>query len=91
MFFYKDNEPRGNFNGGSLSNMNATRMYIKHLENYFYLRFIELQSDNRIERVQATKELVICERKLKFWSERDSFDRKQADDAKNEMKKTWAM
>ena len=73
MFFYSDTEKssfKGSFNA---SNYNPNDMICKHLENYFFLKFILLKSEDRIEKHQASKELDICERKMNFWKKQSSF------------------
>tara|TARA_Y100001938_G_C8070078_1_gene422578 strand:- start:294 stop:575 length:282 start_codon:yes stop_codon:yes gene_type:complete len=45
----------------------------KHLENYFFLKFILEKSANTLEKMQASKELVICERKIAYWQRQDNY------------------
>lgn len=70
MFFYTDTGSKSEYDSGLVNRLNPDTMYIKHLENLFYLRFIERKSDKFQERAQATKEIEICNKKLKFWSRR---------------------
>ena len=73
MFFYSDTEKssfKGSFNA---SKYDPNDMICKHLENYFFLKFILLKSEDRIEKHQASKELDICERKMNFWKKQSSF------------------
>jgi len=55
----------------------ANHMICKHLENYFFLKFILLKSDDTVEKHHASKELDICERKMNFWKRQSSFCSKQ--------------
>jgi hypothetical protein len=74
MFFYSDTEKKSSFKGSfNASNYNPNDMICKHLENYFFLKFILLKSEDRIEKHQASKELDICERKMNFWKKQRSF------------------
>lgn len=67
MFFYTDTGPKSEFNPAFVKKLNPNTQYIKHLENLFYLKFIELKSDKFFEKAQATKEIEICNKKLKYW------------------------
>lgn len=74
---------------GSLSNINPTKAYLKHFENYLYLSFIALNSEDRIEKFQARKELVIAERKMDHWKKSPRFDQRIATEQSSLLKKTW--
>ena len=56
---------------------NANSQIVKHLENWFVLRFIQTQTTDMIERQQATKELTICDRKIEFWKRRPEYCNKR--------------
>lgn len=74
-FCYSDvsDGQRGKFD---LSKVNPDKAVAKHLENWYYLKFIYVSpGSNPIERMQASKELEICERKIKFWERRVDQDR----------------
>jgi hypothetical protein len=58
--------------GFSIHNMDPHKHYLRHYNNLLYLTFIQ-QRGTLLERFQATKELKICERKLKFWSHHPEF------------------
>jgi len=66
-FFYSDNQPFRSNKPFRASDYDADVQISKHLENWFYLRFIQTQTDDLVERHQATKELTICDRKIEFW------------------------
>lgn len=72
MFFCYDEDKKftGSFNP---TKCDANKMLEKHLENYFFLKFILTNSDRGREKVQAARELEICDRKIKFWQKQDSY------------------
>lgn len=61
----------------------------RHLKNQFYLQFILHKSDRVNEKMQATKELEICERKLKFWRQQRSYDSAIEARLVAQLRKTW--
>ena len=67
MFFYTDTGSNSSFDPDLVNRLNPNTMYIKHMENLYVLKFIELKSDKFFERAQAKKEIEICNKKLKFW------------------------
>lgn len=78
MHFVYANNPTANdeFNLGRLLKMKQTpnRFYNSHLDNYFFLKFIIANSDNFVERQQAEKELLVAEKKMKYWEREELFD-----------------
>ena len=85
-FFYPNTKEPLSLN---INKLNPTTMYLKHLENYYYLQFIANNSDNFIEKQQANKELLMAEKKMKWWSNRPHFNDEQATKENNKMKKMW--
>jgi len=77
MFFYSDTEKRSFSSAFNAEYYDANHMICKHLENYFFLKFILLKSDDTVEKHHASKELDICERKMNFWKRQSSFCSKQ--------------
>ena len=77
MFFYSDNEVRRSTKPFYAEDYDANHMICKHLENYFFLKFILLKSDDTVEKHHASKELDICERKMNFWKRQSTFCSKQ--------------
>lgn len=90
MFFYTDTGPKSDFNPTLVKRLNPNTQYIKHLENLFYLKFIELKSDKFFEKAQATKEIEICNKKLKYWG-RMITNQQLVDNKLQELKKLWNM
>lgn len=60
----------------------------KHFFNSLYLTFM-LQNGTMSERHQASKELPICERKMKYWERQPHFDRQQSATLAIKMKRDW--
>jgi cell division FtsZ-interacting protein ZapD len=85
---YPDNQPfdYGRF---SVTKLYPTSCWKKHLDNYFYLRFLFEHSDDRSERLVANKEMQIAEKKMKYWERMPDFDKEEADAYLQKLKKTW--
>jgi hypothetical protein len=84
---YSDTEP---YTGPPIriDSMDPHAAYRKHLENWYFLRFIQLRG-TRIERAQATRELAICDRKLAFWSRHHAFVQSEQMRITDEVKGKW--
>lgn len=78
------------FGSGFQVNVDPTRLYLNHYSNYLYLTFLASKSTDRMERLQALKEIVICERKLEFWKRKPKFNMEKALLEIVELKKQWA-
>lgn len=72
MFCYSDNQPRS-ATPVNVWKMNPNKAFMSHYANFLYLDFI-LNNGDYQERQQARKELVICERKMKFWERHPDFN-----------------
>jgi hypothetical protein len=72
-FFYSENQPFTSSRPFRASDYNANAQIEKHLENWFYLRFIQTHTDDITERHQSTQELTICDRKIEFWKRQDNY------------------
>jgi len=77
MFIYSNTQPN-TFDPKSAvpyHEQNANRHYIRHYENFMFLKFILNHKDStRNECTQATKELTICERKMNYWYKHPNYD-----------------
>lgn len=90
MFFFYNENAKSTFTGRFYpEDYNANSMICKHLENYFYLKFILLKSDSISEKHQAAKELTICERKMNFWKRQANFCFDQYQKDISRYKKNW--
>jgi hypothetical protein len=88
MILYTDTGSKSEFDPNLVFRLNPNTQYIKHLENLFYLKFIELKSDKFFELAQAKKEIEICNKKLKFW-ERKITNQELIDEKTKELKAIW--
>lgn len=91
MFFYTDTGPRTPMNLARIHLMDPNVQYKKHLENWFFLKFVIMNSKDWRETSQATKELAICDRKLSYWKRNPQFDHKVMMADTMELKKKWNM
>ena len=85
--FIYSSEP---YTGGAIKidRMNGTQAYLRHYANLLYLKFIA-NSGDRQEKVQAASEILICERKLKFWQNHPNYDDREALLGVEKLKKDW--
>jgi hypothetical protein len=82
-------EQREPFTGSvDFHSLDAVKGYLKHYENQLYLTFIS-QKGTFQEKQQAQKELVICERKLKWWQNHPNFEQAPALRGVEALKKSW--
>jgi hypothetical protein len=88
-FFYSENQPYTSNRPFRASDYNPNTQIKKHLENWFYLRFIQTQTDSIIERQQATKELTICDRKIEFWKRQPDYCFEEFAETVNYMQKLY--
>lgn len=72
----------------SVSRMNATKAFLRHFENKLILSFFA-EKGSQIEKWQAEKELLICERKLRFWEKHPNFEGAVAMKEMGNLKKAW--
>ena len=85
-----DESVRTGFRGfKNFHDMNPHKPYNTHLENWFYLKFIQTTSDRFQEKQQALKELDIAERKMTFWRRHPNFDVEVERKLIAACKKTW--
>jgi len=87
---YNEYEYKKPFNFYILDEINPNKQYKKHLENYFYLKFINMNSKDGVEIYQSNKELKVCQRKLDYWRKREDFDEKICLLDHQELTKKWS-
>jgi hypothetical protein len=63
--------------------------YETHYNNMMHLSFIHKNSKNPREKIQASKELDIANKKMKFWSSHPKFDNKKGLEIATRVKKRW--
>lgn len=84
---YNDNEVKGN-GYFDINKFDPNRMWLVHYRNSLYLSFM-LANGNMVERHQASKELVICEHKMKFWARDHRFSHDQSLIDAEKAKREW--
>lgn len=89
MYFYSDTtkappNPR-------IWEADGTKAYVSHYDNLLFLRFVaENERSTFAEKRQAEKEMLICERKLKWWERHPNYNQKEALRQIEQRKKLWA-
>jgi hypothetical protein len=76
------------FSNIRISDIDGTKAYLKHFENQLYLSFMA-KHGSRDERWQAERELVICERKMRYWEKHPRFIGEDARRGMEALKKNW--
>jgi len=74
---------------GAVSTADPIRPYVTHYGNLLYLQFILRESTDRLEKRQAEKEVVICERKLAFWARQPQMLATEAANQVGALKAQW--
>ena len=69
---------------------NANKGYLRHFENSLFLQFM-LLNGNMNERRQASKEMTICERKMRWMEKHRNFDWDVVLPEVAKLKKTWKL
>jgi hypothetical protein len=87
---YNEYEYKKPFNLAILDNINPNKQYKTHLENYFYLKFINMNSKDGVEIYQSNKELEVCQRKLDYWRRSQDFDENLCLLHHQELTKKWS-
>jgi hypothetical protein len=87
-FFYSDTDPNDMGFRGLGKTFDPHKLYLKHLENWFFLKHTYAKG-TLPEQFQATIELPICERKLKYWSDKASFNFRQVENRQRELSTIW--
>ena len=89
---YGDEVPRGKFSGRPISewSKNAVMSAWKtHVENRAFLAFM-YSKGNVHERMKASQELSIADRKISFWERHPEFDKAEAAQINTQIKRNWA-
>lgn len=85
---YSDTEERQPGIRLNLDRINPNKPYARHAAAWFYLRFM-LARGTTLEKKQASRELLICERKMAFWYRHPAFSIEEAGKAIKEQQKLW--
>jgi hypothetical protein len=83
-----DESASGGASNISVDKMDGTKAYLRHYGNKRALTFFA-ERGSPVERWQAEKELVICERKLKFWEKHPNFVGETARAGMEKINRDW--
>lgn len=86
-YFYSDTAARGS-SDINVWKMNGSARYLDHFSNYLFLMFVA-KKGTREERASVEKEILICERKLKFWERHPRYDAEFVQKEKEKLIKQW--
>ena len=89
MVIIYDEFQKGQFRPIPYDRIPATRKYVEHYSNYLFLQFISTNTKDRDERLQALKELTICERKLEWFKRHRNWNQDEALRQVNKLKRNW--
>ncbi|TGT90933.1 MULTISPECIES: hypothetical protein [unclassified Mesorhizobium] len=65
---------RANFTPTNMDNVDGTRAFLSHYNNYLFLKFVANNPESTLsEKLDAEGELLICEKKLEFWEKHPKF------------------
>lgn len=88
-FFYNDNVK---YDGPNIdpSRCDAVKCYMKHYENLLFLKVLMGDAKTSVvDKAQARKETIICERKMSFWARQHHYDKERALREMDAAKKRW--
>lgn len=85
---YSDNVQKPD-HGFDLTRANATNQYLKHFANVMYLKFIANESKDPREKIQAAKEILIGERKMRFWERHPNYIKSVAEQEIKKIRDQW--
>lgn len=89
-FLCYDDQPQRRSKGGPpLDAIDPIKGYLTHYANSLYLQFMLLHG-TMLEKHQASKELTICERKMKWHEHHPSFDWPLVLLGIDKLKKQWS-
>lgn len=84
-------ENREPFTGSvKFHDLDAVKGYLKHYGNLLFLTFMH-NNGTTAEKMQAAKELTICERKLKWWENHPNFVAIEARRGVEALKRDWKL
>ena len=91
MFFYSDTkkEPFDPRKMRPYHEQDATGYALRHFDNLIFLQRITEEPKSFIEKMQAEKEIIICERKIEHWKRHANFNNDEFIRGCVEKKKLW--
>ena len=89
MFIYSDTSANtGPIDLNALARCDANKKYLEHYSNLLMLK-VFLVEGTTVEKLQAAKEITICERKLTYWTRHERYDQKIVTEGCSALKKQW--
>jgi hypothetical protein len=89
-FIYEDNPIRTGKSFAIPDDIDAVGAYLKHYDNLLFLDFMAKNPGSTfIEKAQARKEILVAERKLKYWERHPNFDTHATGIGITKLKKNW--
>lgn len=83
----KSSEP---FDRSRLRRMNPNKMWHTHMRNHFVLRAMTMSATTAPrDKIQASRELAVCEKKMTFWERMPGFDREEANKSQRTEQLLW--
>lgn len=73
-----------------LENADATKHWLRHFSNSLILSRIGQVSTDAREKIQASKELVVCARKMRFWERHPRYPPQTAQNEAQALRRAWA-
>ena len=90
MYFYSDTSVSDFTHPIDFTRMNSTKKCLEHFSNLLTLTFILRESKDPLEKIQVTKEITICERKIKWWSHQPNYSHVEYMRGCEDLKKKWS-
>lgn len=76
---YNPTPERINYNNPiNYNNLNANKRWAEHTYNLIILKHIETTTPDVREKIQATKEILVCKKKISWWERHPKFIEKDA-------------
>ena len=90
MFYFYSDSKQPITGDIAIWNMNGTRCYLTHYDNYLFLQFVSNNKlSSEMEKKQARHEQTICEKKLEFWKRHPKYVHEDAVAGIALLKKNW--
>lgn len=91
MYFYSDTSVKDNLTQGTIdfSRVNSTQQSLKHYENLLTLEFFLKSPKDFNDKRNIEKEILICERKIKWWSQQWNYSQEEFLKGVEKIKRQW--
>jgi hypothetical protein len=86
-----ENDGKGAFSGipPKYESLNAVAGYLRHYGNLLYLQFIANNTNDAREKIQASKEMAIAERKMSWWEKHPNYVQAEVLRGVEKLKRDW--